>query len=172
MKKYLIGIILGILITFLISASADDLLNASDVSYSSSTEEISTVKDALDDLYSSTNDLTNINGGIIFTSSPVDMSQYTDDWANLVADDFKAGYSNITATAYSSGGSSTMTSGSQISDAKITSTFKYDSSTGQLTFSNSSYNKSYTVHPTYNTTVHLTMTGTTFVVWLGTVGGQ
>lgn len=96
----------------------------------------------------------------IFTSSPVNMKSYTDDWAKLTSADFKAGASY--GSAYAKTSSDCFSSAS----AGASPTFSYNASTGVLTFSSINTTK-YDGDEFY---AQLQMT--VFVVWLGTVGGK
>ena len=94
----------------------------------------------------------------IFTSSPVDMKKYTDDWAKLTTKDFKAGASY--GYAYGKTGGDCYASAS----LNHSPTFSYNASTGTLAFSSYSSQKN-------DDNMYVQLQMTVFVVWLGTVGG-
>ena len=106
--------------------------------------------------------------GIVFTSSPVDMTQYTNKWAELNTSDFYVGTSSLSISVSSTGGEDYGSSGS----FTVAPTFSYDSTTGTLTFDNVSWSKSFCDNSSYNTKAKSNGSGNTFVVWLGTANGE
>jgi len=137
-------------------------LTAKDIGFTSTNEgwEADNVEDAMNDLYVLGK---NKKTGVVFTSSPVDMKQYTDRWSELTTADFKVGCTTAVGKALirwgdaDEGHSHTETASPSMS---------YDKSTGRLTFANAS-NQGHTYHVDVTTS-----TSGVFVVWLGTVGGK
>lgn len=98
--------------------------------------------------------------GMIFTTSPVDMKQYTDKWDELTNADFVAGGSYVYAHA------SIKNDAWESTGTSLTPTFSYNATTGQLTFNPSMYTKK------TEATMELEITLNVFVAWLGTVNGE
>ena len=98
------------------------------------------------------------NNAIVFTTSPVKMSDYIEEWSSLTIEDFKVGCTSINASA--SGGDNTVEMGNWCGP-----TMTYDASTGTLTFKNGSGKHNNGDH-------HLKYsTSGAFVVYLGSIGG-
>lgn len=141
-------------------------LTAKDIKFTSTNEgwEANNVEDAVNDLYVIGQ---NKKNGVVFTSSPVDMKQYTDRWAELNSSDFTYGWSGASAHGQTDSGAG---SGKSAWGYAPSFSFSYDNSTGLLSFSTSAngtrrYDSSGTIWAEVN------MSGG-FVVWLGTVGGK
>ena len=114
----------------------------------------------------------NIYKATVFRSSPVDMKQYTNNWANLTSDDFIVGTEVIEVKASSGGGNSTKIYGSSFTESNHNiTTFSYNNTTGELSFASNEFYKSYAKTSGYNTTVTARVNSTPFAIWLGTVGG-
>lgn len=115
---------------------------------------------------------------IVFTSFPVDMSQYTDRWAELTSKDFKAGITGFQGGVYGvDPREDSATANGLLNDGSFTitkdaSSFNYNSKTGELSFSNPTYSQSNNAN-SYTVDVSLNLRPTSrFVVWLGTVNGE
>ena len=162
MKKIIFGIVIGIALGSGI-VYATVTYKASDISYepSDTSWEVDNVNDALNSLYDKQKN--NTKKALVFTSSPVDMKQYTDRWAELTTADFKVGCTGAKGVGLirwddaSVGETHTETAKPSMS---------YDATTGALTFKNNS-----SQGHTYSTQVTTSTTGV-FVVWLGTIGGN
>lgn len=116
--------------------------------------------------------LTNINyknlvsHGMVFNSSPVDMTQYTNRWAELTTSDFKVGASGCSANI----NFNTQVKYAFNKTAYATTALSYDNTTGILTFSASGSSvTSNTSDTSYQLNPGLQ---NVFAVWLGTVNGQ
>ena len=176
MKKILLGIMIGILLCSGIGYAAT-LYNATDVLYESTDTswEVDNVNDALNSLNGALNDLqesqqNNAKKALVFTSSPVDMTQYTDRWSELTTADFKAVFTKASVSFKAHAPDGQTDHDSSVS-ASVTPAFSYDSSTGQLTFSNKSAATNHTSGGSY-VKVSGTLSSTANVIWLGTIDGQ
>ena len=160
-KNNMFGFILGILLCGGIVYAAS--YYAKDVTYipTDASWEVNNVNDAINSLYDSQKNST--KKAMVFTSSPVDMKQYTDRWAELTVNDFICGASSVGSSVAnnSSAGCS-----SNLSESPMPT---YDSTTGKLTFT-ASFSKSQTVGA--GGMLKSTLSGKSFCVWLGTIGGQ
>lgn len=191
-KKLVISFMIGLLTCGSIVYAANYM--ASDITYTKEGWEVNNVSDALDELKRTTDVLTtgdatagdivkgktaviqgeivtgtleSVKKSVVFTSSPVDMKQYTDRWSELTTADFKAGFGSASANAEAKSiNSSTTTAG-----ISVYPKFTYNSTTGTLTFS-SSVSDSKRKEQASNQYVTATASGGQFVVWLGTVGGK
>ena len=94
--------------------------------------EVDNVNDALNDLYDKQKN--SVKKSLVFTSSPVDMTQYTDRWAELTTSDFKGGWTGGNAWSQTDTGAG---SGQNAWAYVPEFTLSYDKNTGLLTFSNS-----------------------------------
>ena len=162
MKKMLLGIMIGILLCSGIVYAAT-LYKASDVSYqpSDASWEVNNVNEAINVLYDSIQNST--KKALVFTSSPVDMTQYTDRWAELTTADFICGASSVGSSIVNNSSAGCTSSLSEI--PKPT----YDNANGKLTFT-ASFSKNQTVGA--GGMLKSTLSGKSFCVWLGTIGGE
>lgn len=169
MKKIMLGTLIGIILSGGIVYAAVTY-KAGDISYESSDTnwEVNNVNDAINSLYDNIQNST--KKALVFTSSPVDMTQYTDRWAELTTADFKAVFTkaSVSFKAYAPDG---QTDHDSSVSASVTPTFSYNASTGQLTFSNKSAATNHTSGGSY-VEVKGTLNSTANVIWLGTVGGE
>ena len=106
--------------------------------------------------------------GIVFTSFPVDMTQYTDRWDELSLLDFIGGVTNVKASAWTN---KTTTSGSLEGSATSSVSVTYNATTGRLNASCAS--KSSVIYDSNNKELDVGASASgLFVVWLGTVAGS
>jgi len=115
---------------------------------------------------------------VVFTSFPVDMTQYTDRWAELTTKDFKAGITGFKGGVYGvdpredSASASGLLYDGGFTVTKSASSFTYDSKTGKLSFPDPTYSETNNANAyTVDVTLNLQPTSR-FVVWLGTVNGE
>lgn len=138
---------------------ADDIIyNPSNTNF-----KVSDAKGALDKLYES---ISQKGGGnaVVFTSSPVDMKQYTDRWAELTNADFKVGATSAGSSASAKNGNTGTCS------TNYTIGYSYNAATGQLTFSASG--TGYSNAGDSGKVENRLSVGGIFAVWLGTIGGE
>lgn len=163
MKKIIFGIAIGITLGSGIVYAAVTY-KASDISYDASDTswEVDNVNDALNSLYDKQKN--NTKKALVFTSSPVDMKQYTDRWAELTNADFKAGVTSADSSAKASNGNTGTCS------TNYSISYNYNASTGQLTFSSSG--TGYSNAGDSGKVENRLSVGGIFAVWLGTIGGN
>lgn len=143
-------------------------LYADDIIYNPSNNafNVDNADDALNELYKLVEGKSGGNA-IVFTSSPVDMKQYTDRWAEMTTADFKGGWTGGNAWSQTDSGAA---SGQNAWAYAPTFTLSYNSSTGLLNFSTSKTGeKRWSSGSTLFNRMELTGG---FAVWLGTVGGK
>jgi len=167
----MLGTLIGIILSGGIVYAAT-LYKASDVSYqpSDASWEVNNVNDALNSLNDVLIDLqesqqNNVKKALVFTSSPVDMTQYTDRWAELTTADFKVGVTNVSANITGSGTVTVCRIG-----CSATPSYSYNNTTGVLTFANGSCSATECESPADNYVQG--STSGIFAVWLGTIGGK
>jgi len=161
MKKIIFGIVIGIILCSGIVYGIN-LYSANDISYTTSNGVETNVNDALNDLYFEQQN--NTKKSLVFTSSPVDMTQYTDRWAELTNADFKAGVTSAGSSAKASNGNTGTCS------TNYSISYNYNASTGQLTFSASG--TGYSNAGDSGKVENRLSVGGIFAVWLGTIGGN
>ena len=169
MKKIIKNNIFGFLIGIILYSGvvyAANLYKAVDVKYdpTDTSWEVSNVNDALNDLYDKQKNST--KKALVFTASPVDMTQYTDRWSELTTADFKVGASGCSANI----NFNTQISYAFNKTAYASTNLSYNNKTGVLTFSASgssetlnNSNTAYQLNPGLQNV---------FAVWLGTIGGE
>ena len=164
MKKIIFGIIIGVLISGGIVYGIN-LYSANDILYTTGNGEETNVNNALNDLYDKQQN--SVKKSLVFTTSPVDMKQYTDRWAELTTADFKGGWSGGNAWSQTDSGAA---SGQNAWAYAPSFTLSYDKNTGVLTFSTSKTGeKRWSSGSTLFNRMELTGG---FAVWLGTINGK
>ena len=114
------------------------------------------------DIVASIDDISTASSAHVFTSSPVNMSNYTDKWKDLTVADFVVGGTNI---SLSMANQSIRQNPESVSTSSNCTLF-YNASTGILTFGGCSASAA-----TNECGGSVSLSGT-FAVWLGTVGGK
>ena len=137
-------------------------LTAKDIGFTSNNEgwQVNNVEDAVNDLYELGK---NGKPAVVFTTSPVDMKDYTDRWQELTGDDFICGASSVSSSV------SNNSSAGCYSGLSETPKPTYDNTIGTLTFT-ATFSKNETVGA--GGMLKAALSGKTFCVWLGTVGGK
>ena len=159
-KNTIFSFLLGIILCSGIVYATNYL--ATEISYTKDGWGVNNVSEALDDLYEN-----GAKKAMVFTSSPVDMKQYTDRWAELTTADFKGGWSGGNAWSQTDSGAA---SGQNAWAYAPSFTLSYDKNTGVLTFSTSKTGeKRWSSGSTLFNRMELTGG---FAVWLGTINGK
>lgn len=158
-------LIIAIMITAILSGTVGVIavkLSASDIGFKSNHEDwtANNVNDAMNDLYILGK---NNKKAEVFTTSPIDMKEYTDRWEELTTDDFIAATNKVN---YHSFASSQTSNAMQNIYMDLVPEYTYDNTTGILTF-----------EPSYQDAIYgnyhdVKMSSNIFVIWLGTVAGK